>query len=88
MEFNAFDKILALPENRGAKIKDYGIDERGQVLILITNGKKYLADFDSNFQETKTDHYYERSSWIEKGYKCLYKGVVPPRRVTVNILKW
>lgn len=88
MEFTAFDKILALKENEGAKIQDYGI--KGiEVLVILTNGNKYIADFQtSDFTKTDVKHYYFQRSYTTEGYKCLYHGVVPPKDVVINSLKW
>lgn len=89
-----FDKILCLPENKGAKIEDYGIKyPKKEVLAILTNGNKYLVKIDENANplstsRTNIEPTYKTVHYTEPGRKCLYYGVIPPRNGSYREMIW
>lgn len=83
-----------MPENKGAKIEDYGIKySENKVLVLLTNGNKYVVEIDedaSPLSVSKTDiePTYRTVEYTEPGRKCLYYGMIPPTTKSYREMVW
>lgn len=98
-----FEKILNMPQNKGAKVENYGLsDEGNQCLVILTNGHKYMVELGKdamdamdamdakNLRITKTDipHSYEEVEYEVPGQKCLWNGVQAPYTTSYTKLVW
>ena len=83
-----------MPENTGAKIENYGMKfPEKEVLVLLTNGNKYLVKTDQNanplkISKTNITPSYETITYDEPGRKCLYYGMIPPTTKSYRKMIW